>query len=99
MALKVTVASSEHYQYFKEDIINSRGGYIISDASSVVGLFSFIDQGDHASVSFSYVFNMQAIILAMDSYLQDHPFIQYIEYTGKQNLKRANFVNNKYERK
>ena len=99
MELKVTIATSEHYQYFKEDIINHHCGYIISDKSSVQGLFSFEIIEDHAMVSFSYVFNMAAITLAMDSFLADHKDIQYIEYTGKQNLKRAGFLGNRYERK
>lgn len=88
MALKITRGTSEHYQYFKKEIIENNGAYIVSDKTSIVGLFSFVKEGNQASVTFTFVFNMDAILLALDTYLEDYQDVDCIVYKGNQNLAR-----------
>ncbi len=90
--LQVTLATEAHYQYFKKEVIEEQGGYIVSDHNSIAGLFSFTKQGDYSLCSFTFVFNQEAIKLAMDTYLENNPEINMILYKGNQNLTRVGFV-------
>ncbi len=99
MALKITRADSSHYQYFKAEILEHGAGYIVSNANSIVGLFSFLMEGDHAKLNFTFVFDNEAIKLAVQTFLEDHPKIETIQYMGNQNLTKVGFKQKVYKRR
>lgn len=99
MALKITRADSSHYQYFKAEILEQGTGYIVSNANSIVGLFSFLMEGDHAKLNFTFVFDNEAIKLAVQTFLEDHPKIETIQYMGNQNLTKVGFKQKVYIRR
>lgn len=92
--MKILKADSSHYQYFKPDILSSGAGYIASNNTSIVGLFSFTFNENKAEVSFSYVFDTNAIKAVMEQFFKDYPNIEVIHYTGKQRLDKIGFKNN-----
>lgn len=98
MSLKVTKADSSHYQYFKPEILEKGAGYIVSNANAIVGLFSFLMEGDLAKLNFTFVFDNEAIKLAIQTFLQEHPEINTIQYMGNQNLSKVGFKQKVYKR-
>ena len=99
MDLKITKATSAHNQYFKKEILDQGVGYVVSDRNSIVGLFSYLFiEENKATLSFTFVFNMQAIKLAVETFLKDFPNIQEIDYTGNQNLSKIGFNQKIYKR-
>lgn len=96
--LKIVKADSTHYQYFKKEILEEGAGYIVSDKNSVVGLFSFLWQDSQATLNFTYVFDMNAISLAVDTFLTDFPKIESVKYLGNQNLNKIGFKKKEYKR-
>ncbi len=98
MELKITKASNAHHQYFKKEILEKGVGYVVSDKTSIVGLFSYTFEKDYALLNFTFVFNMQAIELAVKTFLEDYPDIQEIHYQGNQNLSKIGFKQKIYQR-
>ncbi|WP_041137894.1 hypothetical protein [Beduini massiliensis] len=98
MALKITRADASHYQYFKPEILAQGAGYIVSNANSIVGLFSFLPEGNKAELNFTFVFDNEAIKLAVQTFLEDHPKIETIQYMGNQNLTKVGFKQKVYKR-
>lgn len=98
MALKVTKADASHYQYFKKDVLEEGAGYIVSSSTALVGLFSFLFDGDNAKLSFTFVFDQEAILLAVKTFLEDYPNIKTVQYMGNQNLSKIGFKQKIYTR-
>lgn len=98
MALKITKADTTHYQYFKKEILDLGAGYIVSNASSIVGLFSFEISDEKAKLSFTYVYDLQAVKLAVDTFLKDYSEVNEVLYTGNQNLSKIGFRQKIYRR-
>lgn len=98
MALKIIKADSSHYQYFKKEIIDAGVGYIVSGPTSIAGLFSYMFEDTKAKLSFTFVFDQEAIKLAVTTFLEEYPDIQEIVYTGNQNLSKVGFIQKVYKR-
>lgn len=92
--MKILKADNSHYQYFKPEIISDGAGYIASNNTAIVGLFSFTFNNHKAEVSFSYVYDLKAIEDVMKQFFEDYPNIEVIHYTGRQRLDKIGFKNN-----
>lgn len=99
MAYTVTKANDSHYQYFKKEVIDQGAGYIVSNANSIIGLFSFMIEGTKATLSFTYVYDLKAIQEAIEAFLKDYQEVKRIIYTGNQNLSKIGFNQKIYDRK
>lgn len=98
MALKINKADASHYQYFKKEVIDEGVGYIVSGPTSIVGLFSYMFEQTKAKLSFTFVFDQEAVKLAVNTFLEDYPQIEEIIYTGNQNLSKIGFIQKVYKR-
>ena len=99
MAYTVIKANDSHYQYFKKEVIDQGAGYIVSNANSIIGLFSFMIEGTKATLSFTYVYDLKAIQEAIEAFLKDYEEVKRILYTGNQNLSKIGFNQKIYDRK
>ncbi|MBS5114894.1 MAG: hypothetical protein KHY88_04240 [Erysipelotrichaceae bacterium] len=91
---KITKANSTHYQYFKQEILTNGAGYIVSNASSIIGLFSFTFDYHEAKLSFNYVYDINAVSMLIEQFFKDYPNIDSIYYTGHQRLEKIGFKQN-----
>lgn len=91
---QITKANSTHYQYFKQEILANGAGYIVSNASSIIGLFSFTFDCHEAKLSFNYVYDLNAILAMIKQFFKDYPNIDIIYYTGHQRLDKIGFKEN-----
>lgn len=99
MALKITRADASHYQYFKPEILEQGAGYIVSSANAIIGLFSFELNGKQATLNFTFVYDMDAIKLAVETFLNDFNDVEEIYYKGNQNISKIGFNQKVYRRR
>lgn len=98
MSLSIFKATQQHAQYFKKEVLENGVGYIVSDNTSIAGMFSFLLDEDTATLNFPYCINKKAIQLAFSTFLEEYPHINEIKCLSRQKLDDLGFKNQIYKR-
>jgi len=94
--LKINKATMQHSRYFQNEVLEKGAAYVVSDANSVVGMFSFMFEESKATVNFPYCINKKAIELAINTFINDYPEIVEIKCLSRQKLDFLGFKNQIY---
>lgn len=98
MSLSIFKATQQHSQYFKKEVIENGVGYIVSDKTAIAGMFSFMIEGNKATLNFPYCINKEAIKLAFTTFLENFPDVIEVKCLSRQKLDDLGFKNQVYHR-
>lgn len=96
MNLQITKATNAHARYFQKEVLETGAAYVVSDANSVAGMFSFLFDGNKATMNFPYCVNKKAIELAFNTFIEEYPNVMEIKCLSRQKLDFLGFANQIY---